>query len=93
MASIDNTLSVFSELSKLSLDGISIVKAGGLKLSELGKLLDVAIQIGKLVKDVPASLPELKDLDAQEAAQVGAAAFDLVKGIIVAIGSPAQAVA
>lgn len=87
MAGIDKTIETFSDLGKLSSDLIAIVKAGGFKLSVLPSILDLAKQVGELVADAPSAIPELKDLDAAEAAQVGAAAFELVKSLISALSA------
>lgn len=87
MAGIEKTLETFDDLGALSVDLISIFKAGGFKFSMLPKILDIAQKVGELVKDAPAALPELTDLDAAEAAQVGGAAFSLVKKVIVALAA------
>lgn len=87
MAGIEKTIAAFSEIGNLSVDAIGIVKAGGFKLASLPKLLDALNQINQLIKDAPAALPELQDLDMAEAAQVGAAAFDLVKKVIGAVSA------
>lgn len=87
MAGIEKTIATFSELSALSVDLIGVVKAGGFKLSSLPKLLDSLTQINNLIKDAPGALPELTDLDGAEAAQVGAAAFSLVKSVLGAISA------
>lgn len=85
MAGIEKTVATFDELGNLAFDMISIVKAGGFKLTSLPKLLDMLTQANALVKDAPAALPELQDLDSAEAAQVGAAAFVLVKKVLGAL--------
>lgn len=84
---IQKSLETLESIGNLSVDAIAIVKAGGFKLSVLPKILDALNQINELVKDAPAALPELADIDAQEAAQLGAASFALVKKVIVAISA------
>lgn len=84
---IDKTLASFDEIGNLAADAIAIVKVGGFKLSVLPKLFDALSQINALIKDAPGALPELKDLDTVEAAQVGAAAFELVKKVIGAVAA------
>ncbi len=87
MAGIDETIKSLAELSKLTTDLVGVIKAGGFRLSVLPAVFDMASEIKALVKDIPAALPELADLDAAEAGQVGAAAFSLVKQVIVAIST------
>lgn len=85
MAGIEKTVECFDDLGNLAVDVIGIVKTGGLSLTVLPKLLNAVAQIGELVKDLPAALPELADLDSTEAAQIGAAAFGLVKKVVAAL--------
>lgn len=85
MPGIEKTVATIGELGSIAVDIVSIVKDGGIKFSSLPKLLDIITQANALMKDAPASLPELTDLDAAEAAQVGAAAFMLVKKVMGAL--------
>lgn len=87
MAGIVKTLETFDDLGKLSVDLIAVFKGGGVRLGMLPTLLDMVTQISELIKDAPAALPELQELDAQEAAMIGGAAFSLVKKVIVALSA------
>ncbi len=87
MAGIDKTLETFSDLSKLSVDVIAVIKSGGITFGSLPKILSMVSEISELMKDAPAALPELQDLDMNEAGQVGAAAFALVKSVIQAVAA------
>mgnify|MGYP001610160756 CR=1 FL=1 len=88
---IDKTLEVFDDLGVLAVSGISIAKEFkhgvgiGAIIGSVGKLLALSKSVEELVKDVPASLPELLDLDGQESAKVASAAYVLVKKIVDAI--------
>ncbi len=53
----------------------------------LPKVFDIVTQVGQLIKDVPAAMPEFSDLDGTEAAQVGGAAFELVKRVMAALAA------
>ena len=81
---VSKTLEVFEDVKVLAVQGIHVVK-GGVGLGSLGKLLELAKAVNELIKDVPAALPELQDLDQQESAQLAQAAFGLVKSIIEAV--------
>ncbi len=85
MAGIDKTIETFSDIGNIAEDLIVIVKAGGFKLILLPKVMSLMNSVGELIKDAPAALPELMDLDAAESAKIGAAAYDLVKKVMKAI--------
>lgn len=85
MAGIEKTVECFDDLGNLAVAAIGIVKTGGFSFGSLPKILQAVAQIGELVKDLPGALPELQDLDSTEAAQVGAAAFIMVKKIVDAV--------
>lgn len=82
---IAKTLATFSDIQKLAVDAIDIVKVGGFRLSVIPKIVDAMTEVNALIQDAPEALPELQDLDMQEASQVGGAAYSLVKAIITAI--------
>ena len=91
MAGIDKTLEVFSDLKVLAISAVELAKnfKRGMTLPAILKSIDDLLKLGKsvteLVKDLPGALPELVDLDSKESAQIGAAAYDLVKALIEAI--------
>lgn len=83
---VTSTLKTIADLQVLAVDGVDLVK--NLATSPLGglfKLFGIASDIKALLVDAPAALPELKDLDAAEASQVGAAAFALVVAVAAAV--------
>ena len=84
---IQKSLETLEDIGNLSVAAIAIVKAGGFRLSVLPKVLDAIYQVGELIKDAPAALPELSDIDALESAQLGAASFALVKKVVVALNA------
>lgn len=88
---IEKSLEVFADLQLLAVSGVELAKEFrhgvglGALLGSLGKLKDLAKSVEELLKDVPAALPELLDLDAAESAKVGAAAYELVKKVVDAV--------
>jgi hypothetical protein len=88
MPGIVETLETIGDLKNLSVDGIALVKSalrgplgiGGIFTGVLKVVADV-----KELADAPLALPELKDLDATEAGQIGAASYVCVKAIIAAL--------
>lgn len=90
---IDKTLEVFEDLSTLAVSGVSIAKEFrhgiglGSILGSFGKLVSLGKSVESLIKDLPGALPELLDLDASESAQIGQAAYGLVKKILDAVKS------
>ncbi len=82
---IAKTLETIGDLKVLAVDGIRLAKTGPFGLSLFTSLLKVVADVKELIADAPAALPELTDLDATEAGQVGSAAYDLVAGVIAAV--------
>jgi hypothetical protein len=91
MAGVDKTLEVFQDLSGLAVSGVKIAKTfkNGIGVSailgSIGQLVQLGKSVDELIKDLPAALPELADLDGVECAKIGAAAYDLVKKGLVAV--------
>lgn len=81
MAGVEKTIECFDDVGAIALDVIDLVK-GGLTLTSIPKALDAVAKVVELAKDAPAALPELADLDSTEAAQIGAAAYSLVKKVL-----------
>lgn len=88
---IEKALEVFDDLGILAISGVTLAKEFrhgvgiGAILGSLGKIVALAKSVEELVKDVPAALPELMDLDGMEAAKIGQAAYLLVKKMVDAI--------
>ena len=91
MAGIDKTLEVFHDLSGLIVSGVGITRnfKGGAGLSSIlgsiGELIKLSKTVEELIKDLPAALPELLDLDADESAIIGHASYELVKKVLDAV--------
>ncbi len=73
---IEKTKKTFVHLTAIACDGVALIKH-----RKLSRLLDLAVQVKGLVQDAPLALPELKDLDAQEASDVAAQAYLCFKAI------------
>lgn len=83
---VTKTLETFDDLGNIAVDGITLVKKG-ISFASFGAIIDLLGQVKELVADAPMALPELMDLDAAEAAQVGQAAYVVVSKIMVALKS------
>lgn len=82
---IDHTQRVFVELSGIVISAIEILKNGNNVFKNVGPLMSLANNARGLVIDIPSVLPELRDLDEQEALQLAHSAYDCLKGIMDAI--------
>lgn len=69
--------SVLEKMDKL----IEIVKDLDVGASVLNELIDLAANLQEIVKDGSAVLPELKDLDADESAQLGKKAYEVLSNL------------
>ena len=94
MAGIDKSLEVFADLTVLAVSGVEIAKScrHGIGISVIlgsfGRLVSLGKSVEELIKDLPAALPELCDLDGAESARIGQAAYDLVKRVLEAVKAP-----
>ncbi len=90
---IEKSLEVFSDLGLMAVSGVQIAKSFkngigiGTILGSMTQLVALGKSVEELVKDLPAALPELVDLDGQEAARIGQAAYDLVRKVLEAVKS------
>lgn len=88
---VDKILEVVADAEVLLVSGIVIVKdcmdgvSFGDVIANMSRLAAVGKSIDELRKDIPAALPELKDLDAAEVARIGSAGYVLVQKVIEAI--------
>lgn len=91
MAGVEKTLEVFSDLTVLAVAGVGIAKEFkngvgiGAVLGSVGKIVKLGQSVEELIKDLPAAMPELMELDSKECALIGGAAYDLVKKILEAV--------
>lgn len=87
---ITRTLEVMEELGTMAAIGVTLAKdfKGGTGLGAVlrnaDKIMSLAAAMTELIADLPAALPELRDLDAQEAAQLSTATYAMVRKIIAA---------
>ncbi len=72
------------QLSEVCVNAVKLAKKG-LGLGSIGLLLDMARSAKELVTEAKGVLPELADLNADESALLGAAAFNAVKNVLAAI--------
>lgn len=84
MAGIDHVLVSVDGVKKLVVDAVTLVK-DGISFSDLPQLFKVLNDLKVLVDNVPASLPELKDLDPAESGQVAEASYKAVQEILAAL--------
>lgn len=83
---VQNSLKVMADVSNIAVDAITLVKKG-FNFGSFGAIIDMLLQGKNLMVDAPLAWPELKDIDPQEAAQLGAAAYDMTAKIILALKS------
>lgn len=92
MADIKDSVESVKALKSLILSVIEITK-DGLNLADLPKAISVIGDIKDLVEHAPEALPELRDLSAEEAGELGAAVYDMVKAIILALSMKSKELA
>lgn len=81
MMGVEKTKEVFADLQAIVVDAIKISKSGMNVFSSMSNIVALMGDIKKLAVDAPQALPELMDLDQDEAAQVGQAAYVCFKRI------------
>ncbi len=82
MVNVAHTLQVFADLELIAVDIARVVKKGGSIWSLLPVLAEMLGAAKDLVAQAPLALPELKDLDAEEAGLLAKATYTLVKSVI-----------
>lgn len=82
--SIDHSKKVIADIGVIIVDAVQIAKHLSV-LTALPKLYEAFGSVKEIVAEAPLALPELKDLSSDEAGQLAAAAYDLVKKIISSI--------
>jgi hypothetical protein len=83
---VQKSLEVIDDLGELVADAAALIKSGApLGLETFKKVFELAMDLKELAADAPDALPELKDLDANEVGQLGAAAFSAVGKILAAL--------
>lgn len=90
MAGIQKTLESIDDIEVIAVQAVKAVKAlqaGGLGayMKVLGCLFAATHGVNELLADGPAALPELKDLDAAEVAQLGGRSYQLVVSVLAAL--------
>jgi len=84
MVGIDKTLEVINDIGDFAVAAIAIVKSG-VGFGSLPKLIDMARAVNECIKDVPAALPELKDIDPKESGVLAEKSYEMVLKIIIAV--------
>jgi hypothetical protein len=85
---IDNTLKVLADLQIVSCDLIKVLKKG-VGLGSLKVLLGMLDEIKSIAVNAPKALPELNDIDKDEAGRIASASYVLVRAIIAAVAEKA----
>lgn len=83
---IQHSLEVVQDLGRLATTGIELAKHG-VGLRSLRKLWDMAEDAKELFDDARAALPELKDLDPEEAGQLARECYLVVRKVIDAVAA------
>lgn len=87
---INCTLKVFDSLGELAVQGITLGKTfSGTHgvfgmIGAAGKLSAIGVSITQLIATLPCALPELLDLDNEEAQKLGQASYQLVLKVMMA---------
>lgn len=84
MAGIQNLLDTIESVGELVVDVTELVKRG-IGIGSLGKLFEVLGDAKELVENATASLPELTDVDADEAGLLASAAYVQIQRIVTAV--------
>jgi hypothetical protein len=90
MAGIVKSLESIDDIQEIAVSAVKAVKVlqgGGFGqyMKVLMLMFAAAQSAGELVHDGPEALPELKDLDAAEAGQLSARAYELVVAVLAAL--------
>lgn len=87
--SVTKSLETITDAKLIIVDSIGIAKAAQKGVIGWAQILagvfQVAIDVKELAVDAPEALPELKDLEASEVAQLSAAAYDAVAAVVAAL--------
>ena len=90
MPGIVETLETIGDFKNLAVDGIALAKAAMRGPLGWGVVFAGVLKVVADVKelsDLASALPELADIDAAEAGQIGSAAYGAVKAIIGALAA------
>lgn len=85
---IDNTLKLIDAVKLTAVDCISIAK-GGLTIGDIPKALKLMFDLKSIYDAAPKVMPELKDVDGKEAAELSESAYEAFKAIYDAFQAPA----
>ena len=80
---IEKTIEFIEKATRLVIDILTLIK-GGFGWSSATKLIGLLGKVKDLLVGAKAVLPELKDLDGQEAVELGAAAYEAITKIVSA---------
>ncbi len=78
---VGNTLEVIESLGTVAANAVGVLR-GKASWGDIGKLLSLLSEVKDIIAAAPGVLPELIDVDANEAAQLGRAAYEAVKRVV-----------
>lgn len=78
---------VIADMQSLCLDGIELVQHYSL-FHAMGKIGSIVSNVKDLIEQSKEALPELKDLNAQEAGELASAAYTMVRAIVSKLQLP-----
>lgn len=84
MAGIARSVETIQDVGEIVVD-LAVLMKHGLGLGSISKLLAVLADVKELIADAQAALPELSDVDANEAGQLAAASYTQIKRIVAAV--------
>lgn len=77
---VEASLKVLAAVGELVVDGLDLVKSPA--LSKLKKVVELVDDVVSVAAAAPDALPELAELDGEDAAKLGAAAYAVVKKVV-----------
>jgi len=78
---VDASVKVLSATAELFCDACDLAK-GGLSLGKIRKIMEVMEGLTLIAAQAPSVLPELKELDAEDTAKIGAAGYSAVAKVV-----------
>ncbi len=81
---VDKTKKTVESLSSLVADIVAIIQ-GGLTINAMPKIFEIINDIRQLIESAPGAFPELQELEALEASELGASAYHAIQKIIVQV--------
>lgn len=79
---IDNTLKSLKDIQSIALVAIDMMQHPKTGIELTSQILSLVSSSGAVVQNLIAAWPEFRNLDKDEAAQLGGATFELIKAIV-----------